>query len=220
MDLKIDNNCIVIFDLDDTLYKEVEYLKSAFKKIAENLAIETGRDIYNEMMKLYTEDKDVFEEIIDNYDIQSASKKDLIEYYRNHIPDINLLPHSKKKLAEIKDKAYALGVLTDGRSKTQRNKLKSLEILHLFDEILISEEFGSQKPAKENYLYFVKKYPGKKFIYIADNISKDFVSANKLKWLTICLKDDGSNIHQQDIKVEPEYLPSHYIKDYCCLNLI
>ena len=30
----IDNNICVIFDLDDTLYKEIDYLKSAYREIA------------------------------------------------------------------------------------------------------------------------------------------------------------------------------------------
>ncbi len=42
---------------------------------------------------------------------------------------------------------------------------------------------------------------------IGDIIAKDFISANTLGWRTICLKDDGRNIHRQDFGLAEEYLP-------------
>ena len=54
-------------------------------------------------------------------------------------------------------------------------------------------------PALANYEYFVKRYPGcNDFIYVGDNPDKDFIAPKTLGWETICLKDDGSNIHKQD----------------------
>ena len=49
--------------------------------------------------------------------------------------------------------------------------------------------------------------PKKCYTYIGDNIIKDFISPNALGWRTICLKDDGRNIHQQDFGLAEEYLP-------------
>ena len=55
-------------------------------------------------------------------------------------------------------------------------------------------------------------YPkSKKFYYIGDNTSKDFLTPNKLDWITICLEDDGDNIHKQDFQLDKIYLPQHRI---------
>ena len=57
----------------------------------------------------------------------------------------------------------------------------------------------------ENYAYFMKRYSYcQSFIYVGDNVKKDFITPNALGWKTICLKDDGRNIHKQDFTLTPE----------------
>ena len=99
-----------------------------------------------------------------------------------------------------------MGIITDGRSVTQRNKIEALGLEDTFDDIIISEEFGSSKPSEENYLYFEKKYGNSNFTYIGDNTVKDFVTPNSLGWNTLCLLDDGNNIHKQNLDLNPDYL--------------
>ena len=33
---------------------------------------------------------------------------------------------------------------------------------------------------------------------MGDNLKKDFLTPNRLGWQTVCLRDDGRNIHKQD----------------------
>lgn len=51
------------------------------------------------------------------------------------------------------------------------------------------------------------------FYYIGDNLRKDFVAPNKLGWQTICLLDNGENIHSQDFSVDSIFLPMHRVKE-------
>lgn len=93
-----------------------------------------------------------------------------------------------------------IGLITDGRSVQQRNKIEALGLLRWIDEndTIISEEFGSEKPTTENYLYLMKRYPDcHDFTYVGDNVKKDFIAPNALGWNSICLRDDGRNIHKQ-----------------------
>lgn len=53
----------------------------------------------------------------------------------------------------------------------------------------------------------MSKFPGKTYTYIGDNIAKDFVAPKALGWQTICLKDNGQNIHSQDFGIGKKYLP-------------
>ncbi len=198
MDFVIHNDTAVIFDLDDTLYKETDFLKSAFTEISLILAEDIGHEIFDEMMQLYTSGKEVFGNIIDRYQISSRSKQDLIAMYRNHKPSIKLDEHTAEKLEELQEQQVALGLLTDGRSITQRNKIESLGIEGYFQQIIISEEFGYSKPDEEGFEYMEGNLPGNNYVYIGDNITKDFIAPNKRGWETICLLDDGSNVHPQN----------------------
>ncbi len=221
MALNISSNSVLVFDLDDTLYKEIEFLKSAFLEIGKVLTDEIGRDVSKEMIRRYHSGKEVFEWIIENHRVQSKSKEELIKIYRDHKPDIHLSTEVAEKLKEIKNKEMATGLITDGRSQTQRNKLKSLGLENYFDEVLISEEFGSEKPDVKNFKYMQQKLQGEPFFYISDNINKDFIAPNHLSWDTICLADDGSNIHPQDLSAikDPLYRPAHLISNFNEINV-
>lgn len=199
MALIINDNSFFVFDLDDTLYQEVEFLKSGYKSIAEEISPITNDNIYYEMISRHRKGEKVFEWIASSYSNSSSklSVSYLLSVYRNHLPKIKMIEGARRFLKNLSKKNIPLGLITDGRKVTQRNKLKALEIEEYFECIIISEEFGTEKPNEQNFLFFEKKYPGKNFIYIGDNTYKDFVVPHKLGWGTICLKDKGLNIHKQ-----------------------
>ena len=194
----------IIFDLDDTLMYEIDFLKSAYKEISTLVEKENQEELYNLMLSKYQKGENVFDFLIENY--PEFSKELLLEVYRNHFPTIDLNEGADNLLKEIKAKDYKLGLITDGRSVTQRNKLKALGIEDLFEKIIVSEEFGSTKPDERNFKIFHENDIDDYF-YIADNPKKDFVSPNKLGWTSICLLDQGSNIHSQNFNIEEDFLP-------------
>ena len=216
-------NKTLIFDLDDTLYKEITYLKSAFVEISQYLSNEIKVDsnlIYDDMLHLYSQKCEVFSKIIHKYDATQSSEK-LLSIYRNHKPKIKLPTAQKYVLDKLKSIDIPLGLLTDGRSAQQRNKIRALGLERYFKKIVISEEFGSEKPSKENYKVFQEFFGEGKYVYIGDNTTKDFVTPNNLKWDSICLLDDGFNIHKQDFTLLENYLPKYKISNFNdLLNLI
>lgn len=216
----------IIFDLDDTLYNEIDYLKSAYKEIATALAkkylgVHSAENIYNDLLFFYAQKKDAFQEIIIKYDFKNTFKEDLLKLYRNHYPSINLTAENRNLLQQLIAKGYKLGLITDGRSIQQRNKIKALNIEKYFEYILISEEFGKEKPNPANFNYFVQLFGASSFFYVADNVIKDFISPNKMGWKTICLLDNGKNIHKQQFEISEVYLPHFKIQNLKeILNLI
>jgi putative hydrolase of the HAD superfamily len=90
--------------------------------------------------------------------------------------------------------------------------LKALGIEQSFSDIIISEEFGSEKPDERNYLYYHQKYPSSHLYYIGDNTGKDFIVPAKLGWTTICIQDRGMNIHPQQLDrlPVPDYIVSTF----------
>jgi putative hydrolase of the HAD superfamily len=201
------SNITIVFDLDDTLVKEIDFLKSAFFEIAS--AIESdGYSLYNQMMVWYLEKENVFQKLVHLYpdlNIDSLKIK-----YRNHLPNFEEYSYIKDFLIELKQKEYKLGLITDGYSVTQRNKIKSLGLENVFDLIIISEEFGFEKPCEENYKVF-HQFNSDFYYYIGDNFNKDFVAPNNLNWITIGLVNDGKNIHTQDFSMHESFLPKIFI---------
>lgn len=65
-----------------------------------------------------------------------------------------------------------------------------------------------------NYEYFMNRYPEcHDFAYVGDNLKKDFIAPNALGWQTVCLKDDGRNIHRQRVDdIEERMMPKRWIK--------
>ena len=196
---------VIVFDLDDTLYKERVFVESGFRAVAQYL---DSLSFADEMLYSWEAGKNAFEQLISKHSL-CVSIDELLNVYRTHEPSINLDPSIIATLDLLVAHDRTLGLITDGRSKTQRNKIKALELYHWFpkDNIIISEEFGSSKPDVRNYRFFMSKFPGKSYTYIGDNIAKDFVAPKSLGWQTICLKDNGLNIHAQDFDLSDEYLP-------------
>jgi len=215
MIIKLSPDTFFVFDLDDTLYYEADYLRSAYRSIAHKLLPYTDGDIYDWMLQHYNNKQNVFAAIVDKYaDSMPASitLQHLLAHYREHMPAITLADTTRTFLLLLKAKGIPMGIITDGRSITQRNKLKALEIESYFQDIIISEEFGSEKPDARNYRYYHDKYPNSDFYFVGDNTTKDFIVPAQLGWQTICLRNAGHNIHEQDT----ERLPSgtHLISSF------
>lgn len=217
---------IVCFDLDDTLYKEIDYLRSAYREIAVYAAnhcygcsdspMILAVKAYETMLLAYKEGQNAFERLNAFLGINLPINQ-YLQIYRMHKPNIHLSESAVSALNSLKSPECIIGLITDGRSVQQRNKMEALGLNRwiMDEDIVISEEYGSEKPTSANYEYFMKRYPEcDEFIYIGDNLKKDFIAPNALGWQTVCLKDDGRNIHKQDFtSVSTKAMPKMIIED-------
>lgn len=214
MTIKLNHRTFFVFDLDDTLFQEVDFLRSAYRAIARNIYEHSGEDIFEEMFARYKNKENVFAWIVSRYgsEVPDLTLDRLLKAYREHMPEINLSRETRDFLDKLHSNETRMGLITDGRSITQRNKLKALGISHYFSDIIISEEFGSEKPDPRNFLYFQEKYPGSEFYMVADNTKKDFIIPGSLGWTSICIKDAGQNIHVQNYELlpNPDYLVNSF----------
>ncbi len=212
MDIKVDSQTVIVFDLDDTLYNELDYLKSAYKSIALFLEPNDWKRLYSKMFSLYRSKINVFESIAFDYNKEIGS---LTEMYRNHNPNIQLFDGVLEVFEAIKSEGGKIGIITDGRSNTQRAKLESLGIINYIDCVVISEEIGSEKPSLANFKAVETTLPAKFYYYIADNLKKDFVAPNALGWKSIALIDNGKNIHYESYKfMSVPNLPFGFLIDF------
>lgn len=152
------SDIFVAFDLDDTLYKEIDFVKSGFRFISNKISSSSkeadARFVL--MWKDYLSGNNVFERCCD-WTNGKVGVNQLLEWYRFHKPLISLDSVTSDVLNVLKSHDITLGLITDGRSITQRNKIESLGIDKFIknDNIIISEELGSEKPCEDNYCIIV-----------------------------------------------------------------
>lgn len=171
----------VIFDLDDTLYSEKQYVRSGYKKIAEYLGKEDATD---KMWGFFEEGKLA----IDAYlaEIGKMDKKtECLKIYREQMPEITLYDGVIELIEELKSKGIKVGIITDGRPEGQRNKLMALKLDEMVDDIIITDELGGIQFRKPNDISFRImqnrwKIPFEQIIYVGDNPNKDFQAPKQL----------------------------------------
>ena len=204
----IDNNTHIVFDLDDTLFKEIDYVKSAYIYINSYINSRFNIDLSKNIKKCLAGEVNFFDLINSKlHPDQSFPIEKYLELYRFHYPEIKLSKDTSVFLEKILSHNIDFSIITDGRSISQRNKIKALGLYDLVKNIIISEETGFEKPHFNNFKILNRIYSNKKLIYIADNTSKDFLAPNSLNWDTICLINNGQNIHPQDFNLNIDYLP-------------
>lgn len=205
--------CAIVFDLDDTLYPERDFVRSGFRAVSAAIEHKTGNCALDRLIELFERrHPDPFGEVLKQFRL-SIPKQTLIDTYRNHRPDLTLTAGVRALLTELKSSGHVLGLLTDGRSRTQRNKIRALGVEKWIDEIVISEEFGSAKPNERNYRYFETCFAGRAYAYVGDNLAKDFITPNRLGWQTVGVLDRGEHVHPQTVaNTSADALPQYWIE--------
>lgn len=218
----ISSSSVWVLDLDDTLYSERYYQLSGYQYIANHLQSLYQQDFSDLIKKVDKEGGDVLAELCKALSLPESVKESLLWMYRLHVPSIQMETETKKTLDTLRSNCYAFAIITDGRSISQRNKLFSLGLETV--DTLVSEEWNEVKPGEKRFQEIEKRYPdAKQFVYVGDNIKKDFITPNRMGWITIGVRDNGSNIHSQDeVGIDTCYLPHYWvtsffnIQDYLC----
>ena len=216
----------VIFDLDDTLISEKEYIRSGFKVVSDKISSDFNLNSKHVYEIIYSEfevnPKNVFNRTLDKLEIEYETEyiKELINTYRNHIPNIKLYDDAEYIIKDLYNKGIKLGIITDGYAVTQRNKLRVLDIEKYFEHIIITDDLGREywKPHKKSYeiMKELLNLEYENIVYIGDNKSKDFVTANKLGMQTIYINRKDS-IYSR-IQIDDQYLAKLEVASLCDLK--
>lgn len=211
---------LVAFDLDDTLVPEALFLLSGIEHIAHWLhlrvqgidanrvigcmqtAVFTHRNHYSGLESLLSRPQ-LYNGISPDLACDCRTMMaDIVDEFRSHRPDpdiYHLSPSMHQILSNIRDRGIATALITDGRSRTQRNKIEAAGLYDFFDnkDIYISEETGHDKKEPDNFLNLMRNHPDiEKFVYVADNPAKDFIHPLRLGWETHLVRRFPLMIHQ------------------------
>lgn len=186
---------VLIFDLDDTLYDELSFVKSGFLAVAKFLNQKKGLEtdtIFKEMIEILDRDGRgfVFDTLLKNHKIyQKKLVNACLKCYRHHEPKLELNADAKRALKRFNQ--LPIYILTDGHKIVQLNKIKSLKLESLVKDFYITNRYGigNNKPSPYCFWLICKRenvLPSE-VVYIADNPYKDFIGLKKDQFQTIRL---------------------------------
>lgn len=212
---------LAAFDLDDTLYAERDFVRSAWREIARKAADSYRNTDYADCLAAMWTAQNPFDGLIShllargNRDLPSAGE--LVEMYRSHRPaELPFKPGAEQMLDELHRRGARIALITDGRVRTQMAKVQALGLERFVDpsDIIISEAAGHDKTSPHNFERLQLAHPEcRRMAYVGDNPAKDFVNPRRLGWTTIALLDHtGTNVHPQDFESVPEaYRPDYRV---------
>lgn len=189
----------IIFDLDDTLYPERDYVMSGFRFLS--LTIESRYGLPAEVA--FAELAQDFDQghrgkninlLLDRHgiDYKEDDIADLVSAYREHDPDIELPEDTRSVLDKLRSEGMRMGLLTDGFFNAQSKKIDKLGLKEYFKSIIYTDELGKEfwKPHVEPFAKICRELEVAPELcaYVGDNPLKDFFGAKKLGMLTIHAK--------------------------------
>jgi putative hydrolase of the HAD superfamily len=190
----------IIFDLDDTLYPEMDFVRSGFRVCADFLASRYEMDpdmVVGRMLEF--EKKNGRGRVFDNLLMQHGMHSDdmvslLVYLYRSHRPVIRPYDETLVVLEKLKSMGLLLGLVTDGMASVQRGKVAALGIAQYFDAIVYTDEIGKDfwKPSNVPFIIALEllNVAAPAAVYVGDNVKKDFLAPNAIGMMTVQVKRD------------------------------
>lgn len=183
---------VYVFDLDDTLYLERDYVRSGFAHIGdvarESYAVDGVGDhawsLFEQGIRGNT-----FDLLVTHFSLPAEASRHFIDEYRGHTPKIDLQPDARAFLRDLPDDAIGTGVITDGHAEGQWRKLRALGLDELLDNIVVTGDRGSEwtKPSPHAFRLIESRFNrrGVEFVYFGDNPAKDFNAPRDMGWRTV-----------------------------------
>ncbi len=186
----------IVFDLDDTIYPERDYVRSGFEHVASVVGRECpvdGCEIATYLHELFARGVrgNTFDRLLEAFPSVGGrfSVSDLVEAYRSHEPCIRPFPGMIDLLGALRAEGARLAMLSDGYAAPQRAKLKRLGLDAAFENVVFTGGLAPSfwKPEPDGFLAAVRNWPvaPHDLTYVGDNPHKDFAAPNRLGWYTI-----------------------------------
>ncbi|MBC8351292.1 MAG: HAD family hydrolase [Planctomycetes bacterium] len=191
---------VLVFDIDDTLYLERDYIFSGFEAVGSHIRERFGQPSFAAACgNLFDAGVrgDTFNLALRACGIQDDVNviADLVETYRQHTPQITLEEDAQAMLQHFAAHT-TLAVISDGILASQRNKTRALNLTKWCSRVLLTGEWGTDywKPHPRAYKEIQAEFgvAPQQCVYVGDNPTKDFLSCRKLGWKSVRVRRTGS----------------------------
>ena len=199
----------VLFDLDDTLYPERQYVDGGFRAVAAFLGPRFGRaepELVARLWELHRRDGRgrLFDTLVG--ELGAGGDADLVLacllVYRTWPARLEPFPGAVTVIGGLRASGIRTGLVSDGHAAVQRRKLAGLAgLADLLDVVVMTDELGREhaKPSPVPFRVacrILDVQPGRT-AYVANDPRKDFRGAREAGLLTIRLgglPDEGGSV--------------------------
>lgn len=199
---------VIVFDLDDTLYEELSFVRSGYRAVADYLSpllglpraqIEAALEA-----ELAVQREGVFDRFLHQQDIKNRQLiKRCLSVYRGHEPQLTLFPEARACLERLQGEP--IYIVTDGNKLVQRKKYLTLGLDRMVRRCFFTYAHGLQRRKPSPYCFEkicqLEGVPPSRVVYVADNPYKDFVGIKPLGFQTVRVLTGP----YRDIQVEEAY---------------
>jgi len=189
----------VVFDLDDTLFAERDYVFSGFQAVDEWIRRErqvTGFAVTANRRFEAGDRGKIFDQTLLELGVtgETGLVDELVRVYRTHRPKLRLLPDALTALEWTRPR-FALALISDGYLEVQQAKAAALGLESRLDTLVFTDVWGRKhwKPSPRAFQHVMERHRGSPggYVYIADNPRKDFIAPRQLGWRTMRVRRPG-----------------------------
>lgn len=184
----------LIFDLDNTIYEETDFLFGAYKKIAFNSTSSFKSEIFPFMRKTFIREgrKDMFQKVMNKFPDLGLSVNDCLCIIHSYKPSMKIQPYPWfNSFSARVGPTYVFNIVTNGNVIQQKNKIESIEFSFYPNQlnIVYANQF-SPKPKPESFMqltgfshFSLPIFIGDTFVdrQYADNLGLEFVNVDLIK---------------------------------------
>ena len=192
----------VVFDLDDTLYPERDYVLSGFGAVDKWLEETHGLSGFAVLAGRHFEAGSrgkIFDECLPLVGRRAEAEliARMLAVYRDHEPAIRLFPDADRALERTTQAGRNIALITDGYAGVQARKIRALGLESRITCRIITDELGREhwKPSPEPFRRVMAAFPGPQagYVYVGDNPRKDFIGCRQLGWRSVRMRRPGGD---------------------------
>jgi putative hydrolase of the HAD superfamily len=185
-----------LFDLDDTLYPEREFVLSGYRAVGDYTIVRYGLDIAPMLAERFEQGErgDLFTPVLHaaGMAVGEAQVQELVAVYRSHTPILQPFPDVRPFLHQLRAAGLRIGLVSDGWHAVQRRKWEALRLDAWFDAVIFTDSLAgraSWKPSPEGFRRCLTDLGVEPCdaVYVGDNPAKDFLAPRLLGMGTIRL---------------------------------
>ncbi|MBE7463618.1 MAG: HAD-IA family hydrolase [Planctomycetes bacterium] len=220
---------LVTFDIDDTLYSTTDFVRLARENslkamLAAGLKVDLERariELEEVVHEFTSNDERHFDrllqrlppECLEDCNPAVVIASGVAAYHDtvfNHLTPYEDVVEGIRRLHQLK---YNMGVITQGWTVKQAEKLVRLRVLPYFNKkaLFLSDQLGM---SKANSKFFQRSaatlgLPNERCMHVGDRPDRDIEPANKAGWLTVLNKRSG-RYHERVCETPPAYIVHNF----------
>ncbi len=199
----------LIFDIEDTLYDSSLQMRmtrlNAVRAMIEAglpIDLETGYKTLEEIVSQYGPHYTKhFDSLLERLGLRwnpAVIAAGVVAYRETSDVYLKPFPDTIPTLVKLRDQKYKLGVVSDGRSVKQWQKLIQLGVHHLFHSVVITEDLKATNLGVKQFMKCLKDLGVKsqESVYVSSRPNKEIQCANEAGIVTVRIRQGDSAMEE------------------------